>query len=206
VVTVRRAAALLVALFLGLAVAGAQAGQRPLTISIASGIGWPATKSPLREFWRLGPAGSLTVSSRVNRRLSLGAGIDAAIYRFSNAAFRARFPGVSPLNRKTAFTHVFVFAKIDLSPGHRLAPFVQGSLGAARLTPASYQATVGGVRRVYYEIPPRARLALGLSVGADLMVLRWFAVSAEVRATMVHNDPNAGIEPALLGGFRFTLP
>lgn len=177
---------------------------RVVSITAMGGAGWPLAKESLTDFWRYGPNGMLSFSTAVNRRLSLGLGVDFTIFPFSNAAFGKKFPALTPPDRSVAWMNVFLLARYEFNPNRRVSPYIQVSFGPSRLTQASFIGVQDSVRQTYYEIHPRSRLALGISAGVEIDMTRWLAWVMEANSVFVYNDPEAGMRVVLRGGFKFT--
>jgi hypothetical protein len=168
------------------------------------GAGWPLAKESLTDFWKFGPIFAATFSTSVNRHVSVGVGVDLTVLRFSYDAFWSKYPDVIPLDRKVIWWDVYLLGKYTLLPQKGITPYATFSLGATRLTQASFKQVVDSVKITYYEIHPRNRLSIGIAAGADFEITREVSFVAEIYSVFVHNDPEAGMLLALRGGFRFT--
>jgi len=168
------------------------------------GAGWPIAKQSLTDFWRYGPNVMFALTTPVSRRLALGISYDFTVLRFSYAGFAEKYPKLTPPDRKVTWMNVFLLARYEFTPQKQISPYVQLSFGPSRLTPASFTGVVDSVKKTYYEIHPRSRLALGVSAGVEIDMAAWLAWVTEINGVFVYNDTEAGMRVVLRGGFKFT--
>lgn len=166
---------------------------------------FPISKEGLKAFWTPGPSGSLSFLVGVSKTFALGLGADFAQLKFDDGAFEGAFPTIKVQNRDIHFGHLYVVGKVSFLPHMRTSPFLIASVGASRMTEASYRVVISGTRITYYHVGGSTRLAVGLGGGADIYLAKWIALEAEARALYMHNDPDAGWMSFLRGGVRFTL-
>ena len=179
--------------------------SRP-TLIILGGVAQPLSHESVTDFWLRGPAASIAFTIDVQRYLALGLELSGAQFYFDKKAFGTRYPGV-PIEAQNAGTiDAFLTMKLMLAPRMIFSPYLTASLGATHWTGASYKEEVPGQpRKVYYDIPRKTRLAGALTLGADIVISRWFAFVVEARTSYVYNDPELGLTGALRGGARFRL-
>ncbi len=178
---------------------------RPVVLSVGGGFGLPLSRDGIKQFWMGGPTGSLGVLFRMNRSFAAGLGVEGAFLPFDEMAFGTTYPAVSVHHMDVGLVHLFVQAKYTPFGKYRLAPYLAGTLGGARLSNAEYYEVIGGKRVTYYSIRAITRFAAGMGLGTDLMLSRSLYLWAELKGTYIHNDPNIGLWTSLVGGLRFVL-
>jgi hypothetical protein len=183
----------------------AQSKQRNPSLTLTFGVAEPLSHASLTDFWLRGPVGSISFTVDVRRSVALGVGLDVSIFYFSQTAFIERFPGVPIHATDIGIVDLYLISKFMFRPGMRLSPYLTLTLGASHNTGASYKIEEPLPRKIYYDIPRSTRLALGLVLGTDIVLSRWFALVLEAKLSYVHNDPNIGLLGFLRGGFRFRL-
>ncbi len=174
-------------------------------LSITAGVGVPLSHEPLTEFWGYGISAAASFSLAVTRWVFLGIGVEATRLPFDQQAFVRRYPGVEILQKDIGVFGISLNGKFSPRSTMILAPFLGASVGAIRTTPASYKATIGGVRKIYYDIPAKTRFTVGGSIGLDVFIVSgvWFEI--ETKACYVHDDPVVGVMLACRVGFQFRL-
>ena len=177
--------------------------KKQFTVLVGGGI--PLSREGLRQFWKVGPSGSLSFFVNVSSATALGIGADVSMLYFRLGTFASTFPGVSVQPKDVAMIHVYVGVKHSFAPTKRFSPYVVATVGAARVTAATYKEVVDSVRVTYYDIPGRTRLAGSLGLGTDISLSTWLSFTMEAKATYFNNDADVGFECLVRGGFRFTL-
>ena len=174
-------------------------------ITVLAGAGIPLSKEGLTQFWKLGPSGSLSFLVNVTPPTSVGIGADFSMLYFKMADFGSTFPTVPVQRKDIAMIHIYVGFKQSFSPARVFSPYIAGTVGAARVTGASYKEIIDSVRVTYYDIPGRTRLAASFALGTDIVLSRVIAFTMEAKATYFHNDPDVGVMSFVRGGFRFSF-
>lgn len=210
-------ALLIFALFLLCTIASAQDVRAPAqgasrtiplprgTITISGGVMVPLAHDVVTDFWTPGPALSVGVYRTVNRLVSLGFGAEMALFAFDQGGFALKYPGVTPHPLALGHLHLFVGWRFAMRSGSGIIPTLGATVGASKLTKASHQERIAGVRTTYYDIPGRFRLTGGGTVGLDVPLGRSFAVSVEGRVLYLVNDPDASVLASGRVGVRLTL-
>jgi hypothetical protein len=175
------------------------------TLTVSFGTGTPLSRQSITSFWSTGPGGSLKFMLQVSKPVSVGIGAEAALLRFSESAFAARYPSVVLKSTDILMTGVFLSAKTSLLPSMRLAPYVSASVGATRLSEAVYTTTIDSVRVSYYNLPATTRLTVGVSVGTDIYVAQSISFDVEAKLNYILHHREIGASSYLRGGLRFTL-
>lgn len=175
------------------------------TITLSFGAGIPQSRDGITRFWDMGPSGSATFMVNVSKPVSFGVGVDAALLKFNESAFRFAFPNITVRSRDVLMANVYIAMKCVLMPSMRFTPFLGASIGATHVSEAVYQEVVDSVRVTYYNIPGRSKLTIGVTAGVDTYLARWITFELEAKANYVHNDPDLGVASFIRGGFRFTL-
>lgn len=175
------------------------------TLSVSFGAGIPQSRDGITRFWDMGPSGSATFMVNVSKPVSFGIGVDAALLKFNESAFRFAFPGVAVQGKDVVMANVYIAMKCVLMPSMRFTPFLGATIGATHVSEAIYGDVIDSVRVTYYSIPGRGKLTIGVSAGTDLYLARWITFEVEAKANYVHNDPDLGVASFIRGGFRFTL-
>ena len=175
------------------------------TLTFSFGAGIPQSRQGITAFWDAGPSGSMKFMVNVSKPVALGIGLDAAMLKFNEGAFRLSHPTVPVQSKDILLTNVYLAMKYSIMPSMRLSPYVGVTIGASHLSEAVYGDVIDSVRVSYYNIPGRTRLSLGISFGADVYLARWLACDIEAKTNYMHNDPDIGMASFLRGGLRFTL-
>jgi hypothetical protein len=183
----------------------ARSQQRNPSLSLTFGLAEPLSHESFTEFWLRGPVGSVSFTVDVRRSVALGVGLDVSIYYFNQSAFVQKFPDVPMHQTNIGLIDLYLMSKFMFRPRMRISPYLTVTLGASHNTGASYKIEEPLPRKIYYDIPRSTRLALGLVLGTDIVLSRWFALVLEAKLSYVHNDPNIGLLAFLRGGFRFRL-
>lgn len=181
-----------------------QGGKRQ-TLTISFGAGIPQSRTGLTAFWNGGPSGSAKFMVNVSRAVALGIGVDAAVLKFDEPAFRVAYPTVPVQSKDIVMGSVYLAATCLLLPSMRVSPYVGMTVGATHASEAIYGDVIDSVRVSYYDLPARSRLTIGFALGADIYIVRWLAVELEAKTNYVHHDPDLGVTSSVRGGFRFTL-
>ena len=181
-----------------------RAPSRP-TLIILGGVAQPISHESVTDFWLRGPAASIAFTIDVQRYLALGIEFSGAQFYFDKMAFGTRYPGVAIQAQNAGMFDAFLMIKLMPAPQMILSPYLTASLGATHWTGASYKEEVPPPRKIYYDIPRKTRLAGALTLGADIVISRWFAFVVEARVASVINDSELGLTGALRGGARFRL-
>lgn len=183
--------------------ASSVAKKQTLTVSFGAGI--PQSRDGIKAFWDMGPSGSAKFMVNISKPVSFGVGVDAALLRFNESAFRFAFPNVPVRSTNVMMANVYIAMKCVLMPSMRFTPFLGATIGATHVSEAIYGDVIDSVRVTYYSIPGRSKLTFGISAGTDLYLARWITFEMEAKANYVHNDPDLGVASFIRGGFRFTL-
>jgi hypothetical protein len=203
----------LVAVLLTIAVEGGNAQKTTRTpgfvrekfVTIFAGFSFPLGRGGFLEYWQPGPAAGIEFSTRVSRYFSLGLGVNAAAHWFRAGKFGNDHPGVPVLNLPVAHIGVELIGRLDLLPAKRVNPYFGFSLGAVRMSGATYTASINAVRVVYYDLPVRTRLMFGVNPGVEFRLGRSVALDVEGKFLYVNNDPNVSWTVAPRAGIRFIL-
>lgn len=175
------------------------------SLMLSFGVGALHSRNGIMSFWEMGPGGSVTFMINVKRELAFGMGLDIAHVSFRDAAFRSTFPGIPVRQKNITMGALSLAMTYSTLPTMRFSPFVGATLGATRLSKAVYRQTVDSVRVTYYNIPGRARLTVGLTAGADIVLVRWLALRIEMKTIYIHNDPDLGFASFFRAGVRLAL-
>jgi hypothetical protein len=185
--------------------AAARPGQRNPSLTLTFGLAEPLSREAFTDFWLRGPVGSVSFTVDVRRSVALGVGVDVSVYFFNQTAFLEKYPGV-PIHQTTiGIIDLYLMSKVMFRPGMVISPYLTATLGASHSTGASYKIEEPLPRRIYYDLPRSTRLSLGLALGTDIVVSRWFALVVEAKLSYIHNDPSIGLLAFLRGGFRFRM-
>ncbi len=177
--------------------------RQALTLSFGTGI--PQSRNGLIAFWDMGPSGSIKFMVNVSRPVSLGIGVDAAVLKFNEPAFRNAYPAVPLRSKDIVMANVYLAMKCVMMPSMAFAPYCGLTVGATRISEAVYREVIDSVRVSYYNIPGRTKLTFGVTLGADIYLNSWLALDMEGKTNYVHNDPDLGLTSFVRGGFRFIL-
>ncbi len=175
------------------------------TITISGGVMVPMAHDVVTDLWNPGPTLSVAAYRTVNRLVSLGFGAEGAIFAFNEGGFALKYPGVNPHPLALGYVHFFVGWRFQMRSGGGITPTLGATIGASKLTRASHQERIAGVRVTYYEIPGRFRLTGGATAGLDFPLGSSFALSLEGRALYLMNDPDASALVSGRLGVRLTL-
>jgi hypothetical protein len=163
----------------------------------------PLGRSGLREFWLSGPSATIGVLIHTDENIALGVGSDFSILFFDEAAFGQRWPGVAIEKRNLVVTNLFLNSVYIFLPGSQTRPYASVQLGAEFIPEALYQKIIDGVRNTYYKVGGTARLALGVAAGVNIQIESQWGLTAELKTTMIHNDPNASFFAHLRAGVQY---
>jgi hypothetical protein len=181
-----------------------QIGKRQ-TLVLSFGAGIPQSRTGLTAFWDAGPSGSAKFLVNVSKVVAFGIGVDVAMLKFNESAFRFANPTVPMRSKDIVMASVYLAMKCVILPSMRTSPYVGMTLGATRTSEAIYGDVIDSVRVSYYNLPARSRLTIGLALGTDIYITQWLAVELEAKANYMHHDPDFGLASFVRGGFRFTL-
>jgi len=173
------------------------------SIVIMGGWSWPLSHDGLTHYWGPGPAASAEFMTAVSRAVALGFDVEGSAFWFNGPKFAADFPKLPFRNPPVAQLVAGVTARITLTPGKRLVPYIGGMIGISHVTGAEYRLQTDSGRVTYYYIPFQTRLAGALYGGLEYRFGRALAFDAEARALYVNNDPDVGVTAVIRGGFRF---
>jgi hypothetical protein len=176
-----------------------------VSLAITAGFGSPRSKDALTHFWKGGPDLAMSLLVWAGPGFWLGTGADVSMLWFRQAAFAQAYPSVPLQPKDMAWVNVFVLARYGFIPSGRVHPYTELAIGASRLSGAEYKEVVDSVRVTYYDIPARTRLALTITGGLDIPVIRGLSFLAEVAVRYVHHDENVGVALLARGGVRVTL-
>lgn len=175
------------------------------TVTLSFGAGTSRQRDGRAAFWNMGPSGSVRFMIKVSKPVSLGVGVDAALLKFDQSAFRAAYPTVPVQSQDIMTTNVYLAMKCAVMPSMRLSPYVGLTVGATRISEAIYSEVIDSVRVRYYNIPGSTKLTFGFSLGAEVYITRWLTFDMEAKTNYVHNSPDFKAAFLFLGGFRFAL-
>ena len=92
-----------------------------------------------------------------------------------------------------------------MRPGMRLSPWIEGGLGGAFVTGATYREVINGVRQTYYDIKRTTRLSVSGSAGTEIYFNAAFAFTIRGKFVYLVNDPSIGVILLADAGLRFRL-
>jgi len=185
--------------------AAARPGQRNPSLTFTFGLAEPLSREAFTDFWLRGPVGSVSFAVDVRRSVALGVGLDVSVYYFNQTGFIEKYPDVPIHQTHIGIIDLYLMSKFMFRPGMVISPYLTVTIGASHFTGASYKIEEPLPRKIYYDLPRSTRLALGLALGTDFVVSRWFALVLEAKLSYIHNDPNVGLLAFLRGGFRFRM-
>lgn len=178
---------------------------RDLTVEVWGGMGLPMAHRSFTRYWLRGPAGGFTLLFPASDRLRIGFGADATLFSFRKGNFALLNPEIRLQVKDIVLVDLHLTMRHYFTPGLRASPYIDFTVGFARISGAEYKDIVNGVRVTYYEVPGTTRLAAGIHGGADYYLGRRFAVQADLGAVYVHNDPNLSFLLSGRAGVKFTL-
>lgn len=185
--------------------APAQQPTRPM-FNVAFGVTSPLGRSGLREFWLGGPNATAKFHVQINPFVFLGVGADLSLQYFDLAAFQRRWPGVNLAEKQNLFLgNVFVDATYAFLPHRQTRPFFSLQLGAEFISEALYREIKSGVRYTYFNVGGKPRLTVAAATGATIYLSYNFGIVAELKGTLVHNDPNVSLLAHLRAGIQYKL-
>jgi hypothetical protein len=175
------------------------------TVSVTAGVASPLARSGIREYWRPGPAVSMSFAVAAGRYVFVGIGIEAAKFRFDASRFSGTFPDVTPEKDDIYWVSVSVGGKLAFLPGMRTNPYVSGAVGMSRMTEALHRVVDRFTRQTYYDVGGTTRFTATAAAGTDIFINRAFALEFEVRAVSIHNDPDFGLGVSGQAGLHFAF-
>ncbi len=172
----------------------------------AVGLTVPQSHDALRDFWLGGPSASLEFLIHTNRYFSLGAGVDYSILYFDQNGFATKWTGVSVKGKDnlTVF-NLYMDAMLSLAPNSVVRPYIAAQVGAVFIKEAVYQEIVVGVRRTYYNVGGKTKLAMNIATGVTIQIDSSIALLAQIKGTFVHNDTAVGTLAHARLGVQYTL-
>jgi hypothetical protein len=178
--------------------------QSALSAELSFGFASPQGRSGLREFWLAGPSAAITGLLHIDREFAIGLGADFSIHYFDANGLAVRWPAVVLVEKPNLLmSNVSLHGVYTFLPDAEVRPFVSVELGVQFIPRARYQRIIDGVRYTYYNVGGTNRLALGIAVGANYEVDDDFGIHAELKNTLVHNDPNVSHLLHLRAGIQY---
>lgn len=181
-----------------------QSWKRP-ALSVSVGMAFPLSKDPVKQYWNPGMTASITMLLPAQRTILVGLAFDASSLRFDEPAFTANYPAVPPNSIDLGLFNLQLLTRILFRPGMRLSPWIEGGMGGAFVTGATYREVVGGVRQTYYDVKRTTRLSLSGSAGTDIYFNAALAFTIRGKFTYLVNDPSIGVVLLADAGFRYRL-
>jgi hypothetical protein len=181
-----------------------QAWKRP-AVSVSVGMSFPLSKDPLTSYWSSGMTGSVALLVPANRSVLVGVAFDASSFRFDEPAFTADYPTVPPNSIDLGLLNLQLLIRVLFRPGMRLSPWIEGGMGGAFVTGATYREVVNGVRQTYFDVKRTTRLSLAGSAGTDIFFNSALAFTIRGKITYLVNDPSFGVVLVADAGLRFRL-
>lgn len=178
--------------------------KRP-ALSVSVGMALPLSKDAVTQFWNPGMSASVTFLLPAQRSFLVGVAFDASALSFDEAAFTAAYPTVPPNSIDLGVFNLQLLARGLFRPGMRFSPWLEGGVGGAFVTGATYREVVNGTRQTYYDIKRTTRLSASASAGADIFFTAAFALTVRGKFTYLVNDPSIGVLLIADAGLRFRL-
>lgn len=214
----RRTIQILVSLFVTFVCAGgsfsqelSERGARPVLksptiIGTTFGLTSPQGRIGLREFWLSGPGGSVYFQTFTDQYFAIGAGADFSLLYFDERGFAARYPGVK-VNEKQNLVlgNIYIDGTVLLLPTFQTRPYITLQVGAEFISQAVFREVIAGVRKTYYDIGGKTRLAVGTGVGVVISLSRTVGIRGEIKGVFVHNDRNVSALIHARAGLQFRL-
>jgi hypothetical protein len=181
-----------------------QKWKRPV-LNVSVGMAFPLSKDPVKRYWNTGMSGSVTLLLPAQRSFLVGLALDASALSFDESAFQADYPAVPPNTIDLGVFNLQLLGRGLFRPGMRFSPWIEGGLGGAFVTGATYREVVNGVRQTYYDVKRTTRLSVSGSAGADIFFTAAFAVTIRGKFTYLVNDPSIGVVLLADAGLRIRL-
>jgi hypothetical protein len=181
-----------------------QTWKRPV-LSVSVGIAFPLSKDAVKRYWNSGMTGSISLLLPAQRSVLVGLAFDASALTFDEPAFTTDYPTVPPNAIDLGVFNLQLLARGLFRPGMRLSPWIEGGLGGAFVTGATYREVIDGVRHTYYDVKRTTRLSVSGSAGADIFFTAAFAFTIRGKFTYLVNDPSIGVMLLADAGLRFRL-
>jgi hypothetical protein len=181
-----------------------QSWKRP-ALSVSVGMAFPLSRDPVTRYWNSGLSGSISLLVPAQRSVLVGLAFDASSLAFDEAAFTADYPTVPPNPIDIGVLNLQLLTRVLLRPGMRFSPWIEGALGGAFVTGATYREVVNGLRETYFDVKRTTRLSLSGSVGTEIYFNAALAITIRGKLTYLVNDPSIGVVLVADAGFRFRL-
>ena len=181
-----------------------QKWKRP-ALSVSVGMAFPLSKDAVKHYWNSGMSGSVSLLLPAQRSVLVGLAFDASALTFDEPALTADYPTVPPNSIDLGLFNLQLLARGLLRPGMRFSPWIEGGLGGAFVTGATYREVINGVRQTYYDIKRTTRLSVSGSAGADIYFNAALAFTIRGKFTYLVNDPSIGVILLADAGLRFRL-
>ena len=181
-----------------------QSWKRP-ALSVSVGMAFPLGKQAVTRYWNPGMSGSATFLLPAQRSVLVGLSLDASALTFDETAFSADYPTVPPNPIDLGVFNLQLLTRILFRPGMRLSPWIEGGLGGAFVTGATYREVINGVRQTYYDIKRTTRLSVSGSAGTEIYFNAAFAFTIRGKFVYLVNDPSIGVILLADAGLRFRL-
>jgi len=178
--------------------------KRP-ALNVSVGMAFPLSKDAVKQFWNPGMSGSVSMLLPAQPSVLVGLAFDASALTFDETAFEAAYPTVPPNSIDLGVFNLQLLVRGLFRPGMRFSPWLEGGLGGAFITGATYREVIGGVRQTYYDIKRTTRLSVSGSAGADIFFTAAFAFTIRGKLLYLVNDPSIGIVVLADAGLRFRL-
>lgn len=178
--------------------------KRPV-LSVSVGIATPLSKDAVKHYWNPGMSGSVSLLLPAQRSVLVGLAFDASALSFDEPAFAADYPTVPPNSIDLGVFNLQLLVRGLFRPGMRFSPWLEGGLGGAFITGATYREVVSGVRQTYYDIKRTTRLSVSGSAGADIYFNAALAFTIRGKFTYLVKDPSIGVILLADAGLRFRL-
>ena len=178
--------------------------KRP-ALSVSIGMAFPLSKDAAKHYWNSGMSGSVSLLLPAQRSVLVGLAFDASALTFDEPAFTADYPTVPPNSIDLGVFNLQLLARGLFRPGMRFSPWIEGGLGGAFVTGATYREVINGVRQTYYDIKRTTRLSVSGSAGADIYFNAALAFTLRGKFTYLVNDPSIGVILLADAGLRFRL-
>ena len=178
--------------------------KRP-ALSVSIGMAFPLSKDAAKHYWNSGMSGSVSLLLPAQRSVLVGLAFDASALTFDEPAFAADYPTVPPNSIDLGVFNLQLLTRGLFRPGMRFSPWIEGGLGGAFVTGATYREVINGVRQTYYDIKRTTRLSVSGSAGADIYFNAALAFTIRGKFTYLVNDPSIGVILLADAGLRFRL-
>lgn len=178
----------------------------PTILGTAFGLTVPQGRVGLREFWLAGPGGAVYFQTFTDQYFAIGAGADFSLLYFDERGFSARHPGVKIREKQNLILgNIYIEGTVMLLPTFQTRPYFSVQVGAELISQAVFREVISGVRRTYYDIGGKTRLAVGTSTGVVISLSRAVGIRGELKGVFVHNDRNVSVLVHARVGLQFRL-